>query len=334
MKKFTIAILLLTSAVLSAGIPIDMEYRGPTEQLIKRESWERIESKLNRMKVPSDLIPYFNSISAQETWGHIGYHGTNQRFRIYQDIIRFTVEEILSIPVRDDFHFVRIPGDPELNLKTREEFFEYWGKKIDNKSELRAKQLLSLNFGIYSNFDVEGSCSVNFFVRDFSKTKIDYEKFLTPFYKKLGISPKALNDLFAIGEKWLDEEAGILLQFSENSHLTDPYQEAFNLADKLCYPSKKGGFLHGSSQISVHYGRILSDVYVNSDVDIAPQIRLVISNQVSLNPFSQLTVRRWDHYNAETIRDYEAEMREYIRNLSYNKDNVQEYREKLLKTWL
>lgn len=328
MKRFTLGLVLMASIVLSAGIPTYLEYRGPTEQLIKRESWERIESKLKRMEIPLDLIPYFNSIAALENWGHIGYHGTNQRFRVYQDIIRFTIEELLDIPIRDEFHFLRVPGDDDLNLQTKEEFFKYWGKKIDNKNEIRAKQLLALNFAIYSNFDEEGSCSLSLFVKDASKTDFNYALKLSPFYYELGLSYYDLIDLFEIGAKWLDQDAGILLQISDSSR-----DETYNFVDLICYPSKKGGVIHGSKPISDHYLRILSDSYVNSDVDIAPQLRLIISNHFTLNPFASLTIRRWDLYDIATITAYEKEMREHIRTMDYDKEKVENYRKKLLELW-
>ncbi len=334
MKKIFIVLLLIFSNSIFAGISTHLEYHGPTEQLIKRESWEKIEKKLKSWKIPPELFPFFNEIAAQEDWGHIGYHGTNQQFRIFQDIIRFTVEEILAIPIREDFHFLRIPGDMDLNLKNREEFIAYWGKKTDNRKELRAKQLLSLNFGIYSNFDLWGSCSLNFFVHDFSISKKDYVKLLTPFYKQLEISPSALYCLFDIAKKWLDGDQGILLQFSENSHLKDPNHEAFNFADEFCYPAKRGGGLYGIGTISNQYEEIFSDEYVNQEMDIAPQLRLILSNRVTLNPYSNLIVRRWDLHDEETIANYEAEMRNYIRNLKYDEVSVQYFKSNLLKTWL
>jgi hypothetical protein len=333
MKKITILIFLYTSLFLSAGISTETEYHGPTEQLIKRESWERIESKLKKMKIPLDLIPYFDSIASLETWGHIGYHGANQNYRIYQDIIKLTIEELLEIPVRDDFQFLRVPGDEDLNLETTDQFFNYWGKKIDNKHEIRAKQLLALNFAIYSNFDEEGSCSISLFVKDYSKTNLNYQLKLIPFYNEMGIPYKALNDLFSIATNWLDEDVGILLQISETSHQFDCKNEAYNFIDMICYPSKKGGVLHGKKPISSHYERILSDSYINSDIDIAPQLRLLISNQYTLNPTSDIIIRRWDLYDTELIVGYEQEMREYIRSMKYDADKVQLYREKLLDAW-
>ena len=333
MKKLFLPFFTSLSIFLHGGISTELEYHGPTEQLIKRESWERIQNKLKKMKIPAELIPFFNSIAAQENWGHIGYHGTNQKFRIFQDIIRFTLEEIVAIPIRDDFHFLRIPGDIELNLNNREEFIAYWGKKTDNYNEVRAKQLLSMNFSIYSNFEHQGSCSLNFFVHDFSISKKDYVKILTPFYKQLGIKSSELNVLFNIAKKWLDGEEGIILQISENSHLIDPKKEAFNFADQLCYPSKRGGVLYGCDAFSNQYLEIFNERYLNAEADIAPQLRLILSNKITLNPFLHLIVRRWDLYDEETVRNYESEMRNYIRGLAYDEALVNYYRNTLFKLW-
>ena len=110
-------------------------------------------------------------------------------------------------------------------------------------------------------------------------------------------------------------------------------QEAFNLADQQCYPSKIGGALYGKGRICSLCRNLFTDRYIDHDVDIAPQLRMIISNQVALNPFSQLIVRRWDFYDEDTIMNYEIEMRDYIRNLSYDAEKVQEYRNKLLETW-
>lgn len=285
------------------------------------------------MEIPSEIIPYFSPIIDAEKWGHIGYHGANQGYRVYQDVIRLTVEKILEIPIRKDFQFLRVPGDADLNINSLKEFANRW-QTIDNKNEKRKKQLLSLNFGIYSNFDEEGSCSLNLFVKNKSKTIIDYSSALTPFFCSLGISTDHLKDLFAIARKWLDEEYGILIQISEHSHVNDPNNEAYNFADTYCYPSRKGGYPWDSQLISKHFENIMTDRYLESQLDIAPQLRLLINNRDALNPFSDLDVRRWDLYDSETIVFYEAEMREYIKHMKYDPIKVQMYRDYLLALWL
>jgi hypothetical protein len=120
------------------------------------------------------------------------------------------------------------------------------------------------------------------------------------------------------------------MQISENS---DQYDEVYDLIDLICYPSKKGGFPHGTLPISSHYERILSESYVQSDVDVAPQLRLLISNRYTLNPYGALVVRRWDLYDAATISGYEDEMRQYIRNMHYDADKAQIYKQNLLELW-
>ncbi|MGA8163497.1 MAG: hypothetical protein WB791_00540 [Waddliaceae bacterium] len=48
---------------------------------------------------------------------------------------------------------------------------------------------------------------------------------------------------------------------------------------------------------------------------IAPQLRLLLNNRYTLNPYSHLVVNRWDFYDPEKIVPCENEMREFIRNL-------------------
>lgn len=175
---------------ISAGIPLTSDYYGPTEMLIARESWDSIESSLIHFKVPLTMIPLFDSIAKNEDWGHIGYHGANHEFRFYQDVIKLTLQEILAIQIREDFQFLRIPGDSDLNLNSIQEFTKYWKGSVNNRDELRARQLLSLNYGIYSNFTRKRSCSVCLFASDSSRTEVDYVEELVPFYEKLGISKK------------------------------------------------------------------------------------------------------------------------------------------------
>ena len=277
------------------------------------------------------LVPFFEEVASKEDWGHVGYHGSNQAYRIYQDIIRFVLEEVVAIPVRQDFHFLRIPGDIDLNLNSIDEFYAFWGK-WDNKG-LRGKQLLSLNFGIYSNFDDKGSCSLNLFVKDSSKSQVNYTAHLTPLFVKLGLPSTAPAKLMAIGKKWLDDEGGILLRISERSHIDHPKHEVYTLIDEQGYPAKKGGSRYGDYPLSNHYDRIMTSLYLQKKLDIAPQFRLLINNRYTLNPFSQYDVERYDLYDPALIAGYEAEMRTYVRTLLFDAKKVEKYKSDLLQLW-
>lgn len=333
MKKLLIAFFFLKTVVF-AGIPITGDYLSPSEEIVKRDSWKVIERHVEKTGMDRDTIAFLQAIAANETWGHIGYHGAMQGFRIYQDIIRFTIEEILQIPIREDFHFLRVPGDPDLTLNSLREFINYHGKgKINNKSDKRAKQLLSMNYGMWSNHDHFGSFSAYLFTDNFSKNVINYSKQLQKFYLSLGICPEALPKLFQVGEKYLNQEGGVLLQISERSHMTDPNGEAYNFADSQAYPCERGGYRYGSSLISTHFERIVSGSYGEKKSKVSPQLRLLLNTRHTLNPFGQLTVRRYDLYTDDVRLQYEMELKKAIRNLSFDKQMVNAYRERLLEAW-
>lgn len=318
-----------------AGIPMSsIKYCGPTEMLIARESKKTINFYLSTQNVTYDLILFLDSIAAQETWGHIGYHGAAHEFRFYQDVIKFTIEEILAIPIRNDFHFIRIPGDPDLNLNSVKEFMLYWGEeKIDNKNDARSKQLLSMNYSVYSNFQKKGSCSASLFARNTSKTAVDYVKELEPFYESLGIDPENINKLMNVYKSIIKNKRGILLQISENSHLHDPRHEAYNFTDKQCYPAQKGGYLYDNHLISVHLKTIMTKDYTKKNANISDQQRLLINNRYTLNPHSNLKIKRWELEDKKMLNNYESKMREMIRNFPFDPDKVMKYHELLMKQW-
>lgn len=329
--KSILFVLLSSFSIINASIPMHDHFKGPTEQLVKRESWGHIESKLHKMKISSQYFPLFETISSDEDWGHIGYHGAAQGYRIYQDIIKMVVEEVLQIPVREDFQFLRIPGDSDLNLNSIDEFADFWGK-LNNHGK-KGKQLLSLNFGIYSNFDVPGSSSLNFFVHDYSKGHISLINELKPFFEQVGLNPSAVSQLFNLASNRLSDEGGVLLKISETSHLTNPNHKAYNHADILCYPCKRGGYAYGHSSFSNHMSRLMTSQYTEGDIDIAPQFRLLINNKVVLNPYSDFHIMRWDLYDTETIANYEKELRAAIKKLKSNPAKADAYRNKLLNLW-
>jgi len=336
MNKFGIIFFFICNlALLQAGIPTStVEYYGPTEMLLARETREKIESFLLKQKVSNELLSFLDSIAAEETWGHIGYHGANNRFRFYQDVIKFTVEEILNIPIRDDFHFLRIPGDSDLNLNSIDKFIRFWGEEqIDNRDELRTKQLLSVNYSIYSNFEIRGCCSASLFARDASATEVDYVKELEPFYNNLGIKPQKLLKLLIVYKEWLSDTGGILLQISEDSHLNDSNQEAYNFADQQCYPAVRGGYRYDNNLISVHFRTVMSDDYINKAVNISDQLRLLLNTRRTLNPYSNLKIKRWELQDPKKIQAYEATMRKMIRGFKFDRKKVVKYRQLLMQKW-
>lgn len=332
MLKF-LAVIILMSSQLLAGIDLYSEYRSPTSQLLKREKLSTIEKAVLELGIKQELFPYFHLIGKKETWGHLGYHGAEQGYRIYQDIIKEVVQNILEIPVKDDFHFLRVPADQELNLNTIDEFCDFWGNELDNRSNTRGKQLLSLNFSVWSNFDNPGSFSLGLFVNNLSKSDVPYQAALTPLFLKLGIDPNEISPLFEVGDRHLKGSGGILLQISENSHLVERTAEAYCFADTQAYSCIKKGFPSGRYPWSHHLMRIMSDDYVSKKIDPAPQFRLLINNRYTLNPFSYYTIRRYDLHPTKIIAAYKTELKEKIRKLSFNQEMRDSFRSELIRLW-
>lgn len=331
-----LSIFIFVFCALDGGIPVSGTYVKPTEAFIKRTSWKKIRRQLKKQKIPQHSMDFFQQIPSSETWGHIGYHGSTRSYRIYQDIIRMVVEEILAIEVRNDFQFLRVPGDEDFNLNSISEFEAFWGnERINNRSSNRSKQLLSLNFCLYSNYKSTHSSAIYYFVKNSSSNEnIDYKALLGPFFSKLGIDPNALEELFSIGERWIPNGRGMLLQLSENSHKTDPNGEAYNFADQHAYPAKRRGYRYGNTLISTHYQRLMSSRYIRKKVDVAPQLRLLMNNRYTLNPYSHLIVRRWEETDPTQVANYETELRAAIRALQSEAEKVALFREQLLEQWL
>lgn len=309
------------------------DFCSPSARILEREGEHTVKKKMLWLGVPEALFPLIEEIAATEEWGHVGYHGSCQEYRIYQDVIRFLVEEILEIPLRKDFHFLRIPGDADLHLNSTADFFSYWGIHINNKTPLRAKQLMSWNYGIYSNYAVYGSSSPLIFATGNSHDALDYEALLYPFCEELGISQSVLTDLFKIARTHLKKQEGILLQMRDFSHERDYVTAVYALADTQCYPSSGRSFRWGKRVLSEEYACVISQDYLSKKAEIAPQLSLIVNNRYTLNPFSSFSIRRWDFYTSNEIASYESAMRNALRAVQKNTAKIQVYRQHLFTLW-
>lgn len=65
---------------------------------------------------PSTSLLLNDIVEAETMHPVIGYHASTQKFRIFQDIIKGVVEEVLEYPVPEDFHFFRTPGMDKYDL--------------------------------------------------------------------------------------------------------------------------------------------------------------------------------------------------------------------------
>ncbi len=65
-----------------------------------------------------------------------------------------------------------------------------------------------------------------------------------------------------------------------------------------------------------------------------PQVPLVMSNESTLNPYSDLEIRRYDGMTDAERSAYETKLRSLFKGISFDKKNVEVVRQNLLNFWV
>lgn len=248
MRLITLALLILISeidlfaeqAIPSLELPVQIQYSytEPTKRFVSFYNYENILHVLRTKGMSLEQRNFFEHIIPHEELGFFGYHSSTQKYRVFQDIIRITLEEICGIPIRDDFHFLRAPGNPLLCRESAEQFLKDY-PHVNNYAPDQQEQLLSMNYALFGNFDNFGSCSVFYFTTHHSGGAVNSESKLQIFFESIGLPAHALSGLFAIGNP-LKEHDAVLLQFFDFSH-HNLFYPPYALVDRMCYKALPGG---------------------------------------------------------------------------------------------
>lgn len=288
----------------------EIVYRSATERYVDDCGRDSIEIGLKRHGGLVIDQRFLEKISHLEKAGFVGYHGTTQKYRIFQDIVKLIIEDVVGIPVREDFYFFRLPGDPH---------YSYMNLREGGSQEVDASRFLSMNFAIYSNHNIMGSSSYHYFTLHWSAAPKDYEVIIKPLFVQLGIPTDKIHELFKIGEKHLSKTNGVLYQIFDMSHL-DPSKTYYSLADAHC----------------ISYGSKLpfsSVVKGTFPTRFPNHIRMLLTNEATLNPYSPLVIKRFDKLSSEATVAYMEELRLAVKSLSYSQDKAISYRDELFLLW-
>ena len=288
----------------------DFPYRSPTLRYIDFYNWQTISSGLRNQGVTLIHHNLFDRIANREEPGFIGYHGSTQIFRIYQDIIRLIIEEHCQIPVRHDFHFFRIPGDPAYHYSTLQ---EYGQRGYD------PNLFLCMNYAIYGNHTNHFSSSYYYFTANSSATSVNYAHKIKWLMERLKMDDSTISSLFQNSLQIMGYDNGVIFQLFDFSH-DEPQKPYYHLADSHCL--NFGANTPFSTMVQGH-----------QPTCFANQIRMLLSNKVTLNPYSDLVVCRYDKLPPETIQLYESYLREAIKNLKPSEAACESYRQELLQLW-
>lgn len=302
--------------LIAASLHIHGEESTPTVRFLTTHHIDLIKPYMKNMGVTEEHVYAFKAAIAKESdEGFFGYHGTSREFRIYQDIIRMAMEEILEIPIRDNFHFLRIPGDPSLDLLSADDYLDKASEDTLPEEVNESRYYIPMNIALYENFYFEELSSIAGFTKQAHHDI--FEKKLVPFFNRLGIDPKHIHKAFEIGRGKLPNK-GVLLQFFDKSH--------YALADKFAYCSLSNGK-------QFYPGRKPSEFILNPQQTAFPHLRFVINNFDVLNPKGSLVVLRYD-LNSDYVRQaYEDALRKYIKSLPKNSAAVKEYKDEITSQW-
>lgn len=297
---------------------VAQEFAGPSQRFLLATPFRKIKPVLKSYGMTESQMALARQLSAQEELGFFGYHGARREFLIFQDIIRNGLEEILDIPIRSDFHFMRIPGDPFLNVNSTKQFFALHPKGINDNLPRERLQLLAMNLCLYSLYQEQWELSLHYFSKNTNVSRHDYEQVLIPFFIMLGVDPAYISHAFTIGESWLSRQSGVLMQFFDHSN--------YEFLDQHAYLAIKKG-----ARYYPHYA--ISEMLMNLNQRKFPQFRLLLSNQFTLNPHCPLSIYRYTLTSDADFKSYQDELKRYFQSMPFDQSQKELYKAQLLSLW-
>jgi len=302
-------------------------YRAPTERFLGIHSYQKIHLKLRAQQVNLTQKPFYDIVMTQEERGFIGYSAASHKFRVFQDIIRMTLEEVLGMEFKKDFYFFRYPGDPSINgHSSANDFLSKYPVVNDNLSDQR-NQLISTNFSLFNNFDQKYECSPVFFEKTLSYKPPNFDATVERLFNEMGMDKSRIQELFTIGTLIETSQASTLYQFFDLSH-QDPFNKsAYEFMDKFTYPCiKKGEPLIYSKPLSELFKGVTNSQFLD-------QYRIVMNHETFLNPYSSISMRRYDLNDPKVVKDYESKLRAVIKSIPYDSKKASLYKLKLKQYW-
>lgn len=291
---------------------------SPTERYMQKFPAEHILFAMEKNGISIAEAPLFGELITKEKDGFIGYHGGCSSYRLFQDLIRLIVEETLQIPVRPDFHFLRVPDDPQFDrFNTARDFIDSIGPDFNDSHYSHSCHLISLNISLFQSHDNDLELTPRYYIHNKSWTTPDYWTNIRSFVEKSGLDWDSFEKVIKEGLALLPQDRGILMQFFDQTN--------YHLLDKHFYLSQQGG---------VPYTNLPPSHYLqNPEIKFFPQLRLVVNNNTILNPSSPLIMHRYDALTDGQKEHYEKTLRKSIRELKINDSRRTEMKEKLLSCW-
>lgn len=294
----------------------------PTARFMQTHPVNQINAVLRQYRATDKDMALFKEIAAHEDEGFLGYQAGSSTVRLFQDMIAILVKDVLQIPVKDDFVFTRLPGDPTFHYENASDFLKEMGRNIppsnwDNQPQIR-QHILSLNMNLYQSYDAPWDLTPRYYLENATWTQANVRELIKPLFASLGVDGQTVDRIWSQALNLLPHNRGYILQFFDRSN-------EYAFTKEHAYISQSGGKPHPAYRNH--------EILFDPSATNFPQIRLVMSNESTLNPYSSLEIKRYDGMTDSEKQAYESSLRSLLKGLSFDQAKVEGIRLNLLNLW-
>ena len=204
---------------------------------------------------------------------------------------------------------------------------------FDDTEAPQNSMLISLNASILGNYVEPGSFTANIFAQNKSVLGGDdnLEETLKDFFSQIGLDPSLASVLWNEGQKMLlalEDNYGCILQFFDESARQN--EKALSLVDRDVYVS----FKHGIPVTDLVPSKYIQGDYLLEKVRKDLQLRLVVNNKTTLNPFSKMRIVRHEGFKDQSqSTQFILMMKEILKESPKDEIKLQSYLDLLEKLW-
>lgn len=303
-----------------SSISVFADY-SPTKVFLETHSYSGIEHVLNQYGANQNDKKLLAAAVDAENESFIGYNAGSNDYRLFQDLIRVVIEEKFNIQIRQDFHFLRIPGNPSLKYASADDFIKkfipLYGEDFhDSRSDTRI-HILSLNISLYQSYAQPWDLTPRYYLENQTWTHPTFWVYMREFFAEAGLETTSLMNIIDRVGALLPKNRGFLMQFFDLS-------EDHSFLNTHFYAAHSGGKPLDSRRPA--HDLVLTPLFNR-------QLRLVIDNKHVLNPFQPLVIKRYDSMTTDQRQRYENALREEVRNLAIDPIKGEAFRSRLLQEW-
>jgi hypothetical protein len=206
---------------------------------------------------------------------------------------------------------------------------------FDDTEKVQQSLLVAMNLSIFGNYKNTACCSAKIFLKNQSILNGDKNLIadLQAFFTLLGLDPEIATRMWEEGKQILEEggaKHGCLLQFYDESALRG--EKPFSFVDENAFVSFKHAIPLNCTNPTDPSEYIQGTLFLkNNKKDL--ELRLLMNNGTTLNPFSPLRMVRHDELSQKDSQRILKQMKQILRKSLKDEAKILSYKEALENMW-